>query len=447
MGRLPPPSDAGRCAPCRNCSQGFYTSGRCSGATAVDIRTCSRCQSKCPHGTYMHEVCRGDTFSPDSNDCRPCTTCNSGEFMSSGRCVDGTGATSPLQRACKPCSSCRHGEYKLSLCTGSAAYDLVECESCQACPQGSYISKPCDGTGTMGGFPDRECTECRVCPRGYYRKGCMNGTTASDDVQCLPCNPCPEGYHISPDEALQCPGTGFSPDQRTCIKCPSCGPGLYYSSGCTGRETTGDHTCSECLDRCPFGSYIAMGCTGQTTSPRPKQCLPCSPCPTSREYISGPCTGSGFSATSRTCSPCTCPGGYSVLVPCDRNGTSNHRCVDMQGNVYPPPPLPPVAPSPGAGDASAVATTTPVATHILSVTTTASPPVSVTSTPRPQSPVPTPAPQMPPSPTVPSPTPSQLPVPKSSSFAEQYAGLIAAVSVVGAVLLFVGLWCAMKKCH
>jgi hypothetical protein len=230
-----PPPDADKCLPCRACSEGYYTSHRCNGSTTYDTRQCSRCDLRCPFGTYMQANCTGHTFAPDTNDCRPCTTCNTGEYMGSGRCVDGKGATNALQRTCRSCTACGVGEYRLSVCTGAEAYDIYECAQCDACPVGSYLSKPCDCKGTLPSSPGRECTDCTVCPRGYYRVGCnVPGTGEShstrDDVQCMPCDTCPDGHFIS-DE---CPGTGFSPTERTCQRCSSCSNGGYYATGCTG---------------------------------------------------------------------------------------------------------------------------------------------------------------------------------------------------------------------
>ena len=74
--------------------------------------------------------------------------------MSSGKCVDGTGATSPLQRTCEWCSNCSLGEYKLGVCLGTDVFDLIDnCGSCDACPAGSYLKRVCDGTGYLGSFP------------------------------------------------------------------------------------------------------------------------------------------------------------------------------------------------------------------------------------------------------------------------------------------------------
>lgn len=64
------PPDAGRCVPCGNCSSGYYTSTRCDGKVTTDVHQCSKCNSKCPFGTYMLAACKGNTFEFDSNDCR-----------------------------------------------------------------------------------------------------------------------------------------------------------------------------------------------------------------------------------------------------------------------------------------------------------------------------------------------------------------------------------------
>lgn len=272
-----PPWDAGQCRACQNCSEGYYTSFRCNSTTVSDVRKCSRCDAKCPFGTYMHAKCKGDTFEAASNDCRGCTPCLPGQFMDSGKCVDGTGATSPLQRTCRECSNCSVGEYKLSVCTGLESYDLNECAACEPCPAGHYLSKPCDGSGSEGsGEAARKCLPCKTCPVGYYRVGCsVPGQSISlstyDDVQCKPCLACPDGWHISPDTAGQCPGTGWAADQRVCVKCPSCGPGRYYASGCTGVETNGLHTCALCTSTCQVTYFCVCVCVctyGGTCSDR-----------------------------------------------------------------------------------------------------------------------------------------------------------------------------------
>lgn len=382
-----------------------------------------------------------------------------------GRCVDGTGATSPTQRTCEACSNCPVGEYKLSICTGGDAYDSYECAPCQPCLAGSYLSKPCDGAGTVGGYPDRlavprrclmlaisgcllilcscycnrECTPCSTCPRGHYiasdgcrKTGTMLSDSTTDDVQCLPCDPCPDGYYISPDESKQCPGTGYSAVQRSCIKCDSCGAGMYYATGCTGREFSGAHTCAPCealscnatsasatgcvIDSlCPVGTYVGRGCNGQTSVPRAQQCLPCDPCPEKNDvpyYISRPCTGNQFSSTSRDCKACSCPPEWGVVVDCSGNGTSDHVCS----------PPPGYSPSPSA-TAPPLALSSPPQPQIVTTTTSAAT-VDMMST--------TPAPVAPPTPT-PTPAPTPPPPPASASDKQTLYLIVAGSGVLGLV--------------
>lgn len=149
--------------------------------------------------------------------------------MRSGRCTDGSGATSPFDRTCKACSNCYPGEYKTAVCLGTDFYQSFGCALCEPCPEGSYVSKPCDGTAFVGGAPARDCTACRRCQEGEYRVGCSDGqgtgtsSALADDSSCAPCAPCPDGFYIG----RQCPGDGSSPTDRTCVRCSPCQPGQY----------------------------------------------------------------------------------------------------------------------------------------------------------------------------------------------------------------------------
>jgi hypothetical protein len=221
-----------------------------------------------------------------------------------------------------------------------------------------------------------------LCPKGFYRVGCSDGPGTGtsgatyDNVQCVPCSSCPDGHFIS----SECPGSGFSPLQRTCTQCATCGAGKYYASGCTGNQTSGNSTCSDCQSYCPIGMYMSLGCNGTTSRPTAEKCSACLACTAAATYISVPCSGRGTSATNRTCSPCTCPLGFTPYVPCVKQGTSNHVCISGDGQIFPlPTSAPPAFATSSSTTASRAFSTTTTATtskagttvHAFSTTTPA----------------------------------------------------------------------------
>lgn len=68
--------------------------GTCTGMDIYNATRCLRCSSSCGAGQYMFAACDGTSKSPDSNDCRSCTPCSAGQFISSGACRNGS-ATAP----------------------------------------------------------------------------------------------------------------------------------------------------------------------------------------------------------------------------------------------------------------------------------------------------------------------------------------------------------------
>lgn len=397
---LPKPADAGRCAPCKTCAEGYYMTQRCEGSirnpvTTSDVVQCAKCDDKCPRGTYMRAKCPGNTTLPSTNDCQPCVPCGKGEYMASGKCVDGTGATSALQRTCEFCTPCSEGEYMASVCTGTSVFDVSDCAACEACPAGTYLKTPCNGSG-LSPTQDRVCEPCKTCPKGFYRKGCgLGGILSSvtvDDVQCLPCTACATGEYVQES----CSGSGSDPIERRCAACGSCGIGRYYATGCRGHETSGNFTCAAC-NRCPVGTYISGGCgSGRGTLPDPT-CTKCAPCPDGY-YISVPCNGLSFASTSRVCAKCSstgpCPAGYYTAVECTPQGTSDRVCRSIATNET-------LEQSSTQTTALAKTTTTTTTTARQAVTTTPAPPTSAsqsttTTTSSTSPPSSTPAPPPPP---------------------------------------------------
>lgn len=435
------PDDAGRCAPCKqSCGEGFYMSKICDGTSTADTVQCARCDDKCPRGLYLHARCPGNTSSSSTNDCRPCQSCAKGEYMAYGKCVDGTGATSPLQRACEPCTPCAEGEYMASTCPGTDVLDVSDCAACDACPSGTFLARPCNGSGLSSS--DRTCTPCRSCPKGFYRsKGCGLGqafsTATTDDVQCLPCSACAVGEYVYES----CSGQGTDPAERRCMACPSCGIGRYYASGCRGNETSGNYTCASCT-RCPVGTYISGGCGGRGTAPDPT-CTKCAPC-ADGYYVSTPCSGLAYTSTSRTCAKCTagpCPAGYYTAVECPGpQGNQDRVCRSIATNET----LGGQATSSPLSSVAVTTTTVKTTTStkaVVTTTTTAPAKGSTTTTAMAAAVSSSSVPQTTPRPPVSSPGPSPTPEPEAPSSIVPIilVGGLVALSLASVVILLVKL--------
>lgn len=324
-------NDTRQCSNCTSkCSAGYYLDGTCTGIEIENTVRCLPCRAYCNvPGQYMHAPCNGTTRNPDSNDCRRCTPCSAGEFMSAGACINGT-AVSPTHRTCRACRTCMQGQYISNVCSGLGTQDTQTCRSCNPCPRGSYISNPCDG-GYATDPNARTCTPCKTCPAGFYRVGC-SGTSERDDVQCVPCKKCAAGQWIQ----NRCNGSTFGDEQQVCVACEACGLGNYYASGCTGVEGSPQKTCAPCKKLCDPGKFVAKGCRGDAFSfqDTPSVCAECSKsCPfdyymLKDQYVQKQCPGNTFVTGVAICRECKCliPGEYFTQRCSGTNGLQDFIC-------------------------------------------------------------------------------------------------------------------------
>jgi hypothetical protein len=275
----------------------------------------------------MHAPCNGSSTSPVP-DCRPCSSCDAGKYMSGGGCANGS-ASSPLDRICSPCATCLPGKQRLlnPCTTGRSLHDTVTCEDCPSCNAGSYISLPCDGVSER----QRQCLPCKQCPIGFWRRAplCAQGISTQDDVQCLPCPNCSVGEFIR----SRCSGTSFSvTTDRTCASCPkpACRAGEYMSSPCTGSSalSSGDAVCRQCTRGCPVGSYMlerVCASGNGTLDAAPTSCIPCrNECRENYFLLKG-CSGFGIGVPDFSCVECTCPDGLPPVKRCT-DLKLNHQC-------------------------------------------------------------------------------------------------------------------------
>lgn len=316
--------------------EGFYISD--VGSPTSDI-TCTPCTS-CQEGEFISSGC--DDRITNTQSCQPCLTtgCGIGKYISDmGACnASGTRDINPATD-CADCRTCADLQYIQNQCTGLTKYDTQQCANCTGlCAPGQYIASNggCDGFGT---FPSvTNCLACIECPLGQIATdNICNGKTRSEVQTCSTCDSCLLGEYVVggcvSSSVSTCPATASPPIARgtvECCACTGCGAGTYQASPCSGSSVYEDKTCTPC-GNCAVGQYISPTCPANSVFDS-HGCAACSPCAFG-EYISQQCDGTATNGiTGRQCETCkNCLPGQYIVQFCDGTDVAPvddaHQCA------------------------------------------------------------------------------------------------------------------------
>jgi len=217
-------TETGRCTACMD---GFTLNDTDNSCTSTGTGGGSGSGSGlCSDGQPLPDNClQADCWDSDSGPQVQCTQCMDGFWLNS-------------DSQCTPCSSCNTGEYISATCGG---YTDTFCSPCTPCEPSRTTVTPCSGTG----FTDSsECADrafnCTP-PENCMTADCWPSDTTVE-IQCTLCN---DGYWINPN--------------LTCSQCDTCPEGTFMSYPCEGYTNT---VCSPCYTEgcgpCQLGWTLAL---------------------------------------------------------------------------------------------------------------------------------------------------------------------------------------------
>lgn len=310
-------SSCGYCSSCRECAEGTFASGGCSGERDT---TCSSCTTACPVGEYMvspcsstadmvcrscdNQLCEGDRHrggicedTLNGYTCHPCgnTTCPNSHYQT-GEC--GT-SNSPVTNGyeCMECDNITCGSpiikthYRQGECQGRAnGYTCALCET--SCPLDQYIARRCNGVN------DTICEPQTICEDvGAYETSAPTPTT---DRRCTPLTQC-FGEDVFEGQAPT-PTT-----DRSCETAGECSvPDQYESVPPTTTTNRQCRSVSGCVETYEF----------EVDAPTPTTNRVCSGCDTLvcavGRYRSGSCTPESQGYTCESCDNTECTGENEV---------------------------------------------------------------------------------------------------------------------------------------
>ena len=306
---------------CTSCFSGYYLYN-------------NNCLLNCPIGYYSRVLgnmclqCDSSCLTCTASDTSSCTSCASGEFLSSGYCL-------PCDPICKTCIStsinckscytlfyynnychaiCPDGywprttDYTCQLCasscltcTAGTAFD------CLTCTIGKYLSNSkcnlCSSNCKLCFNASTYCLACAngkylsnntcstICPSGYWANG-ANNMCMICDVSCKTCNngfnssciSCYDGYYLAFGNECKICSSGCNTCINSSLICTTCNAGTYLSSS------------YNCINLCPDGQYI--------------------------DYVSNACK-----PCYSSCLTCKSPGDISSCLTCKIGVLNNGQCL------------------------------------------------------------------------------------------------------------------------
>lgn len=168
---------------------------------------------------YQSRGCQENSIQTADRECKRCSPCQSGEYISRDCGVD-LDQVSTADRECKRCAPCEPGKYVARPCDSNLTLD----RQCDACEAGISFSDEAN---------QAECTPCTKCKAGEKQ---VEPCTVSSDRQCAKCV---GGDEL--DSSYQNAGLGHT--SSDCKQCTTCGRGKFQTAPCTA---TSDRRCSDC---------------------------------------------------------------------------------------------------------------------------------------------------------------------------------------------------------
>jgi proprotein convertase subtilisin/kexin type 5 len=264
-------TETGTCAPCGTCDGATeYQSDACGPQNNV---TCSLCDASCA-------TCTGAT----NGDCIHCATgydldaasglclpeCPVGERLEGNTCV---GCGDPLCASCTSdgCTACMTAAFLHNgSCLSSCGSGFFEDPSgrCLPCADGC---SDCDGPRS---------TECNACARGKLRlldasnnfvclEACPQGMYG--DVAAGVCRACSGGCSKGTFQSAPCRATADRDCSGCDPACTECSVDGTVCTACSPLEYLANGTCVRCTTDCADGTFQSGKCTAATTP----VCLPC----------------------------------------------------------------------------------------------------------------------------------------------------------------------------
>ncbi|EWS73119.1 zinc finger lsd1 subclass family protein (macronuclear) [Tetrahymena thermophila SB210] len=262
---------------CKECTDsGSDKCTECEGSLFLkDGKTCS---SKCNDNEYGNELnnkcelcdknCKTCTEKADQ-----CTSCNSGTFLTEGKCEKNCPDSTFKNEKLNICDDCN---IQCQTCFGPSNFE------CNSCKEGTYLDKSknnCVSKCPIKQFGDSTSNTCKDCIE--------NCDVCSDDKTC---NQCSGGYFLHKGLCVsQCPTKFFNDiSSQQCTKCA--------------------YTCLTCFDATEQGCYTCIPETFKNTDNN--SCLYENECPSGRYP----------DTNTKKCEPC-----FSTCAECV--GKSENQCV------------------------------------------------------------------------------------------------------------------------